>query len=413
MRITGIRIFDPNPKGRCALENMMTIMKNIKANLLAALKSLSKVLYENIKLIMIGMILILMIIAGAILVSLYFGGDVVRQLTITEIKGIAYITRGTKKLSAGKGTKLMSGDIISTNEKSTVRISLDDDKYIFIEPDSSVYIYFTDIASEGDISVNLSRGAAICELNEKLKKKATFNLKTPNSIVSVRGTVFRAQFDYMESYSDSRGVELANVMITQVQNFDGSVNLQLYDSSRDPFDLPKLLVERTSAQMITADDVCQYGYLNYDIDLGSINEDALHEILRASNEKELAFSHNEINAAYKHVVEENRQTGTVTEISTEASSEEIFITTTVTTTTEATTEESATTTTPPESTEESSGGTLRSTAKTYEYTTYSGIKWWELTGNTNTDLDDYDDWFTEETSIPFEAVTTVPDIPEE
>lgn len=375
----------------------------------SAMKSLSKVLYENIRLLTVGMILILMIIAVAILLSLYFGGDVVRELTVSEITGSAYITRGTKRLAAGKSAKLVSGDILSTDKNSTVRISIDDDKYIFVEPESSLYVYFTEIASEGDITVNLSKGAVICEINEKLKKKASFTLKTPNSVVSVRGTVFRAGFDYMEKYTDYNNIEHNNVMLTHVQNFDGSVNLQLYDSAKDPFDLPKLLVERTSAQMITADDICQYGYLNYDTDLDSLSEETLHELLRASNVKQLGFTNDEINYAYKNVVEENRRMQTMTDTTTETT-ENIVITTTVSTTS-ASSEEPVTTTTP-ESAEESSYGTLRSTLKTYEYTTYSGIKWWEITGNTNTGTDDYDDWFNfeEEMGIPSEAVTTAPDI---
>ena len=397
---------------------MKTAVKNFASGFTSGIKSLSKVLYENIKLLMVGMILILMIIASAILLSLYFGGDVVRELAVSEITGSAYITRGAKRLAAGKNAKLMNGDILSTDKNSTVRISLDDDKYIFVEPDSMLYIYFTDIAGEGDISVNLSRGAAICEINEKLKKKASFTFKTPNSIVSVRGTVFRVKFDYMESYVDYNNEALNNVMITQVQNFNGSVNLQLYDSDKYPFDLPKLLVERTAAQMITADEACQYGYLNYDIDLGSLSEETLHEMLRAGNEKQLAFTHDEINYAYKRVVEENRRLETMTETTTETS-EQIVITTTMPTTT-VTTEESVTTT-PPESEDDSFGGTLRSTLKTYEYTTYSGIKWWEITGNTNTGTDDYDDWFstddelalyseTESETVTASAEPEVPDV---
>lgn len=362
---------------------------------------------ENLKLILIGMILILMIVAGAIVISLYFGGDVSRQLVVSEIKGSAYTVSDNKKLAVGKGSRLKSGDILITEKDAAVRISIDDDKYVFVEPNSELYIYYTDIASKGDISVNLSRGAVICQLNSKLGKNAGFTLKTPNSAVSVRGTVFRTQFDYEESYMGYSGV-----MITQVQNFDGSVTLQLYDSKKEPFDLPMLLVERTAAQMITAENICQYGYLNYDIDLLSLSEDTLHEILRARNEKQLGFSHEEINAAYRLVVEENRRLSTMTEISSDMTETTVPTAAPTTTfsskTTTGTIETPASVTEPPKTEEESSGGTLRTTQRTHEYTTYSGIRWWELTGNTNTADGDYEDWFTEEPENPSEYVTTVP-----
>lgn len=388
---------------------MYSLINNFFKNLPELLKkggsAFGKILYENLKLILVGVISILMIIAIAIVVSLYFGGDVARELVITEIKGSVFITRDSKRLAADKNSKLKSGDVITTNEDASVRIALDGDKYIFVEPDSTVYIYFTDIASKGDVSVNLSRGAAICQINSELKKNASFVLKTPNSVVSVRGTVFRTQFDYVEDY-----MGYSNVMITQVQNFDGTVTLQLYDNQREPFDLPMLLVERTAAQMLTSEDICQYGYLNYDIDLLSLSDSTLHEILRAGSEKKLGYSHEEINAAYKYVVSaQNNGESTVTE-----SSSDISQTTTITTTTAAPKTESTTTavTTEPTETdsETSSYDTLRTTQPTREYTTYSGIKWWELTGNTNTGTDDYEDWFTEAPDeFGAEMVTTVPE----
>lgn len=342
-----------------------------------------KILSDNLKLILTGMVSILMILSAAVVISLYFGGDTTRQLTVTEIIGSAFFTRDGRRMPVSKNIKLKSGDIIETDENATVRISIDGDKFVFVEPNTSMYIYCTDIASKGDISVNLSRGSVICEINSELKKKSSFVLKTPNSSAAVRGTVFRTQFDLKKSF-----MGYDDVMITEYQNFDGTVSLQLYDSESEPFELPMVLVERTSAQMITSKDVCKYGYLNYDISLISLSEITLHEVLRAQNAKEIGFSPEEINLAYKSVIEENRRLATMT--GTAEITEETTVTTTTTTsaTTETETPPSSETTAP-----ESTYGTLRSTQRTYEYTTYTGVKWWEITGNTNTGTDDYEDWF--------------------
>lgn len=358
--------------------------------MLAVLKGgcdLIKILSENLKLIMIGVISILMVLAGAIVLSLYFGGDVARQLIVTDISGTAFISRDSKRLNANKKFALKSGDIITTDENSFVRISVDRDKFVWIEPESTVYIYFTDVDSKGDISVNLTRGAVICRLNNKLKKNATFSLKTPNSSVSVKGTAFRAEFDYVKEYMGYK-----DVMITQVQNFDGTVALQLYDADKQPYELPMLLIERTAAQMLTSEEMCKYGYLNYSFDLLTLNDSTLGELIRACAEKELAFTPEELNRAYKIVRDERLKQETATE-SVEDDSSDTSITTTVTTT-EPTT---VTTSPPPEETEtdEESYGTLGTTLKTHVYTTYSGVKWWEITGNTNTGTDGYEDWFAE------------------
>lgn len=353
-----------------------------------------KFLSENLKLILTGMVSILMILAAAVVVSLYFGGDTTRQLIVTDIQGDVYIVRDGKRLNITKNSRLKSGDVLNTGENGKVRLSMDGDKHIFAEPNTSVYIYFTEVSSKGDISVNLSRGAVICEINEQLKKNSSFVLKTPNSTSSVRGTVFRASFDLKDNFKGHSGV-----MVTEIQNFNGSVDLQLYDSGGDAAELPMRLVERTSAQLITAEDICEYGYLNYDIKLLSLKEDTLYEIVRAQSEKDIAFSRDEINLAYRSVIEENRRLATETTVSEETSDDTAPAET-------VTTLPTSTQTTPAETTvpEDTTYGTLRSTKRTYEYTTYSGIQWWHITGNTNTGTDDYEDWFTEEDEI----VTTVP-----
>ncbi|MBQ8786945.1 MAG: FecR domain-containing protein [Oscillospiraceae bacterium] len=359
-----------------------------------------KILSENLKLIMIGLVSILMIIAIAILVSLYFGGDVSRELIVTEIYGNALITRGNKTVNVSKKARLQSGDIIETDNISSLRISIDDDKYILVEPNSSLYIYFTDVASKGNISVNISKGAVVCQINNKLKKNATFKVQTPNSSINVTGTVFRTEFDYVAEYMGYQ-----NVMITQVQNFEGSVNLQLYDIEQKPQDLPMVLTERTSAQMLTAENLCQYGYLNYSFDLNSMNSLVLGELIRAQKDKGLAFNVDEITAAYKKVSDEEKRLETMTTTETSTITE---VTTSVTT---SKTTEATTTTMAPDTAETeppTSYDTLATTEKKHDYTTYSGIKWWEITGNTNTATDDYEDWFTEEAEEsdgPQETVT--------
>ena len=360
-----------------------------------------KILSEHIRLIMIGLVSILMILAIAILLSLYFGGEVSRDLVISEIQGSALITRENRIVTATKNAHLNSGDIIETDKNSSVRISLDEDKYILIEPESSVYIYFTEIASKGDISVNLNKGAVVCQINNKLKNKASFKVKTPNSSINVTGTVFRTEFDYVSEYMGYK-----NVMITQVQNFEGSVNLQLYDINQSPQDLPMILTERTSAQMLTAENLCQYGYLNYSFDLCSMNSMVLGELIRAQKSRELAFSADEVTSAYKIVSIEERQMETMTTTTTTIENSETTIETTTPASVE-TTEEVTTVPTQISTEDTSSYETLPTTQKKHEYTTYSGIKWWEITGNSNTNTDDYDDWFTEEdTEDTSEAATT-------
>ncbi len=357
-----------------------------------------KILSENFRLILVGFISMLMILAGAIVLSLYFGGDMPRTLVVSEISGEVSITRDGKKMIASKKEKLKSGDILTTEENGTVKISMDGDKYVWVEPDTSVYIYYTDSASRGDISVNLTKGAVTCQLNNKLKSGATFTLKTPNSSIAVKGTVFRTAFNLEKEYMGH-----SNVMITEVQNFSGTVELQLYNAQKEPEQLPMVLIERTAAQLITSEDECRYGYLNYSFDLLKMNSYVVGSLIRAGSETKLAFTPEELNNAYKIV--RNAETAETTSETAPPVTEEEPLTTTSTETTSVTTETSetsASTTTEPE---ETSPGTLRTTLKTYVYTTNSGIKWWDITGNTNTGTEGYEDWFTDDETLFGEETT--------
>lgn len=100
----------------------------------------------------------------------------------------------------------------------------------------------------------------------------------------------------------------------------------------------------------------------------------------------------DIRCSCSHPEKKKIKQETATESVTDDSSD-----TTVTTTVTAT-ETTVVTTSPPieeTETDDESYGTLGTTLKTHVYTTYSGVKWWEITGNTNTGTDGYEDWFAE------------------
>lgn len=351
---------------------------------------------ENLKLIIAALIALLLIAFGAVALSLAFGGETVRALTVTDIQGTAVVIRGSKQMHIGKKTILQSGDIVNTDKDSTVRICIDKDKYISVEPETSVYVYYTQISGKGDVSVNIACGAVTAQLNEPLKKNETFVVKTPNTAVNVRGTVFRTEFSLRDKYMGYN-----DVMITHVQNFDGSVMLQLYDTNSEKSGEPMLLTERTSAELISCEGVAQYGYLNYDTDMYALNELTLMELIRVSGEHPIAYTLDEIDSALRAA--KNRRTETTPTV-TEASTEE---------TTSVSSSKTETTTTTASSSEteasESSFNTLATTLQTHIYTTYAGPKWWEMP-NEHPDEDDfyYDDGGVNDPQT--QVVTTVPNL---
>ncbi|MBQ8780798.1 MAG: FecR domain-containing protein [Oscillospiraceae bacterium] len=347
------------------------------------------IIKDNLKVIIGALIALIFIIAGAIWLSVTFGGQAYRNITVSDINGSVTIIRDTRQFFASKSTVLRSGDIINTNETSRLRIRMDFDKYIVIEPNSSVYIYHTGITDSGEISVNIACGAVICQLNKALNPGENFVVKTPNTAVHVRGTVFRTEFELKPEYN---GFE--NVMITHVQNFEGSVKLQLYNHNSEKVDEPMLLTERTSAELVSCDKFAQYGYLNYDTDMYALDELTVMELIRISGERQIAYTLDELNIALKAVrrraADESIAAATTT-LPAETETTETQAATTAPPVTEPPVSETVTAvpTTPAteEAPSETTTNTLATTRATQIYTTYTGPKWWEMP-NEDPDMND-------------------------
>ena len=349
------------------------------------------IIKDNLKVIIGALIALIFIIAGSIWLSVTFGGQAYRNIIVSDISGSVAVIRDTRQFYASKNTVLKSGDIINTNETSRIRVKLDFNKYIVIEPNSSVYIYHTGVTDSGEISVNIACGAVICQLNKALNPGEKFVVKTPNTAVHVRGTVFRTEFELAPEYN---GFE--NVMITHVQNFEGSVKLQLYNLDSEKVDEPMLLTERTSAELVSCSEFAQYGYLNYDTDMYALDELTVMELIRISGERGIAYTLDELNIALKavrrRVADESAAALTTLPPETEYE-EETSVTTVPSETTPPVTEQTTTVPDVPvsetSSVKETTTNTLATTRATQAYTTYTGPKWWEMP-NEDPDMDDND-----------------------
>lgn len=352
------------------------------------------IIRDNLKIIIGALIALIFIIIGAIWLSITFGGQAYRNITVSDINGSVTVIRDTRQFFASKNTVLKSGDIINTTETSRLRIRMDFDKYVVIEPNSTVYIYHTGITDSGEISVNVACGAVICQLNKALAPGETFVVKTPNTAVNVRGTVFRTEFELKPEYKGYK-----DVMITHVQNFEGSVKLQLYNTNSEKVDGPMLLTERTSAELISCSEFAQYGYLNYDTDLYALNELTVMEMIRISGERSIAYTLDELNIALKavrrRIADESAAAETTLSPETESSEiTEASVTTTVPSetappATEAVTEVPSSVVTEAPPVTETTTNTLATTRATQAYTIYTGPKWWEMP-NDDPDPDDND-----------------------
>ncbi len=239
--------------------------------------------------IAIAAVTIIAVITAAVL---FIKINVQRSVKIAEISGAVSITRNGIPVSPAAGIALKSGDVVSTSADAAIRICIDGDKWVSFEPDTSAYINYDGTVGNGSTYVNITKGAVIARLDKTLPIKSVFAVKTPNSVVNARGTVFRTEFSLENEFQNYK-----NVYVTTVHNIEGTVALQLYDLSSQPVENSMLLLPKTSAQMISCSNIAEYLYLNQDYGADDLKYHTLKELIKICSERSIAFSLSELNDA--------------------------------------------------------------------------------------------------------------------
>lgn len=140
--------------------------------------------------------------------------DAYRSILIYEMEGTANIEReGTGTIGAAENLYLESGDQLTTAADSSVRLKLDDDKYIMVEEDTVLSIEAVGTKEDSKTKIQLVQGAITNEIQNALSAESVYEVTTPNSVMAVRGTIFR-----VEVYFDEKGEAYAKLSV-----FDGKV----------------------------------------------------------------------------------------------------------------------------------------------------------------------------------------------
>lgn len=138
-----------------------------------------------------------------------------RTIAVSEANGTTNITRSEKEsFDAYAGVHLLSGDDAKVKASSDMTLELDTDKHVYAE--ENTHFFLTADGEEGSTKtvINLDDGSVLICIDKKLGAEESFEVDTPNSTMSVRGTVFRVT------------VETRNGKVyTTVQTFDGAVEV--------------------------------------------------------------------------------------------------------------------------------------------------------------------------------------------
>jgi hypothetical protein len=221
------------------------------------------------------------VIAIAVALVFFFTkGDSYRLLKLFEFEGVGLVTRESKgAITPYPNMVLQSGDQISL-DTGTMTIQADDDKFIHLDEHTTIKLIATGTSANSKTSIELIEGGITSDIRNKLSADSTYEINTPNSAMSVRGTVF-----YTFTY------KIGDVFYTRVCCFEGEVvTTRVYkDGKTDitPVSVPK------GKEVIIYEDGTVVDYVStvpQDINYNTLPDETLIELRDRINAGETGFS---------------------------------------------------------------------------------------------------------------------------
>ena len=146
------------------------------------------------KKIIIMIVAAVFVVVAAAVILLSKKDEFFRSILVYDLEGNAVIERadiGT--IDAAENLYLESGDRVSVKEESMMRMKLDDDKYITAEENTVFSLEAKGDAKDSKTKITLEQGAITNEIQNPLSGEAVYETATPNSVMAVRGTIYRAE----------------------------------------------------------------------------------------------------------------------------------------------------------------------------------------------------------------------------
>lgn len=149
-----------------------------------------------------------------------------RLIQVYQVNGEATIEReNIGSMEAYENLNLISGDWVKTLSESFLRLKLDDDKYALLEENTVLEIFATGDDASSKTDIRLEQGAITVEVENKLNEDSSFEVTTPNSVMAIRGTVFRIATEEDEDGKPITKITIFEGKVTvQKKNEDGTVS---------------------------------------------------------------------------------------------------------------------------------------------------------------------------------------------
>ncbi len=227
----------------------------------------------------------IVVAAAVLMVVLFMNKDkAYRLLKIYEVEGKANVSReGTGDIEPYANMVLESGDRVSL-ETGKLTIKADEDKYIYLEDNTQLVLVAEGDAANSKTKIDLISGAITNDIQNKLSTESSYEINTPNSTMSVRGTIYRVCV-----------YEKDGIKYTKISVFEGEVVTRL--KYEDGTYSDETVSVTKGKEVIIYDDGTKTDYMSEptDIDYHELPDDVLKLLeIQIKDDRDIPVSEEEI-----------------------------------------------------------------------------------------------------------------------
>ncbi len=171
--------------------------------------------------IIIGIASTAVITGGVVGIVAATSTDDYRTIKVEELTGQTVICDDkNNSQDAYEGMNLEDGDKVEVKTDANMTLLLDMDKYMFADAGTKFTLEATGNSEKSTTKTRivLEEGSILCRIDNKLGADETYEVETPNSVMSVRGTILKASI-----FEDENGKKY-----TQLDVLEGSVKMEAY-----------------------------------------------------------------------------------------------------------------------------------------------------------------------------------------
>lgn len=215
--------------------------------------------------IIAGVISVLVVAGGIVAAVVVLGTQDYRSIKVDTLTGQSIIIdEKNVETEAYKGMNLKAGNMIEVKKGGNMTLLLDADKYMFADEGTKFKIEASGNSKKSSTKTKivLEEGSVLCRLDSKLSDQETFEVETPNSVMSVRGTIFK-----MTIYKDENGENYARVDV-----LEGAVKVDLYNENGEKTGEEGLIEAGQAATVHSNPEISEFVIGESDIDYDDFSD---------------------------------------------------------------------------------------------------------------------------------------------